>query len=588
MTATLRRANLSSGMFLCSAVLLMTSLAPSPHAGAQMFTSGSTGADGPLNPTQNVVRPLPPTGILNFTTITIPRGVTVRFQANAGNTPAFLLATGDVLIEGAIDVSGPGSLPGGPSGGSGMGPGGGRAGGSASGGGGGFGTAGRNGIGPRGGAGGGTYGQSLPSLVGGSGGGGGGNALASTGGGAGGRGGGAILIATAGTLTINGGTIDARGMRGAGGAAGSFASGESGGGGGGAGGAILLRATTVAGRDWRLLAQGGVGGPGSRGQAHGGEGGAGHVRVESFRSLVQDNAPWGATPQGSFPPNLTAGQPNLADQQKLLAANTPVPGSSLPLPATPPGARQGCAPVINEILTGTAATGTEEFVEIFNPCQAAVSLDGWRLVYRSATNTTPATSTDSSPLFTLQGVLPPGGYVVFGGPGYHGPSSGALQSGIAANGAVGLRDRDLRLIDSVGFGPVPGNAFVEGTPAPAAPVSPTPGLSISRTPDGADTNDNSRDFVVTPPTPMGANARTGLGPATAPPSVPPVSGSTTPLQGQFPASAPQPLSPFLDSTGVLYACLNPNGQLRPVPPTTPCASGEVKIHWPVVPDLPKP
>jgi hypothetical protein len=205
--------------------------------------------------------------------------------------------------------------------------------------------------------------------------------------------------------------------------------------------------------------------------------------------------------------------------------------------------------VINEVLTGTVATSTEEFVEVFNPCSTAFNLDGWRLVYRSANNTTPANLGEGSPLVTLQGILPPGGYLVFGGPGYHvhSTSSGALQSGIAANGAVGLRDRDLRLIDSVGFGQVPGNAFVEGTPAPAAPVSPTPGLSISRSPDGADSNDNSRDFTVTTPTPMAANARPGTVATTPPPNVPTGIGSTIlPQPGPPPAAtgAPDQLPPW--------------------------------------------
>jgi hypothetical protein len=265
----------------------------------------------------------------------------------------------------------------------------------------------------------------------------------------------------------------------------------------------------------------------------------------------------------------------------LILCLTPSPHAAAQAPAN-------CHPVINEVLTGAAATGTEEFVEVFNPCATPIAVDGWRLVYRSATNTAPATATDSSLLFTLQGVLQPGGYVVFSGPGYHGPSSGALRSGIAPSGAIGLRDRDSRLIDSVGFGPVPGAAFVEGMPAPAPPAAPSPGLSISRAPDGADTNNNSRDFVVTPATPMGANARPGLGSATALPNAPPVSGSTTPLPGQFLPAAPSTPSPFLDNSGVLYACLNPSGQLRTVAPNTPCAAGEMKIHWLVVPDSPKP
>ncbi len=90
------------------------------------FNSGSTGADGPLDLTgtasgttiefdPNVFKngsgqPLDPEGdnIYNFTTITIPAGVTLRMHAwtlrNSG--PAYFLASGAVDIEGTIDLSG--------------------------------------------------------------------------------------------------------------------------------------------------------------------------------------------------------------------------------------------------------------------------------------------------------------------------------------------------------------------------------------------------------------------------------------------------------------------------------------------------
>lgn len=47
-----------------------------------------------------------PEGVLNFTTVHIPPGVVVSFVANNLNTPVFLAATGDILIEGTLVVSG--------------------------------------------------------------------------------------------------------------------------------------------------------------------------------------------------------------------------------------------------------------------------------------------------------------------------------------------------------------------------------------------------------------------------------------------------------------------------------------------------
>lgn len=73
---------------------------------AAPFDSGSTGADGPLSPIADTVLPLPPNGVFNFTTITIPAGVTVTFARNPANTPVTLLASGDVDISGSILLDG--------------------------------------------------------------------------------------------------------------------------------------------------------------------------------------------------------------------------------------------------------------------------------------------------------------------------------------------------------------------------------------------------------------------------------------------------------------------------------------------------
>src|SRR5262249_13891913 len=73
---------------------------------AQPFNSGSTGAYGALNVTSNLTLDLPADGIFNCTTITINGGATLRFNGNPLTPPVYLLATGDVKITGAIDVSG--------------------------------------------------------------------------------------------------------------------------------------------------------------------------------------------------------------------------------------------------------------------------------------------------------------------------------------------------------------------------------------------------------------------------------------------------------------------------------------------------
>lgn len=76
----------------------------------QTFSSGSTGADGAYAPSCaptpcTVVEPLNATGTYNYTTVTIPAGVTVRYTRNAANTPVTILASGDVTINGGINLN---------------------------------------------------------------------------------------------------------------------------------------------------------------------------------------------------------------------------------------------------------------------------------------------------------------------------------------------------------------------------------------------------------------------------------------------------------------------------------------------------
>jgi len=124
-------------------VILLLALWSTVSYGA--FVSGSTGTDGAFNPTVNTVVTLPVSGILNYTTVNIPAGITVTFQKNADNTPVYIRASGDVNISGTISVNGsngtsipgkggPGGFDGGNGGtmydrgGNGLGPGGGLSG----------------------------------------------------------------------------------------------------------------------------------------------------------------------------------------------------------------------------------------------------------------------------------------------------------------------------------------------------------------------------------------------------------------------------------------------------------------------------
>lgn len=331
------------------------------------FVSGSTGADGALNIASGTIT-LPPSGILNYTTVNITG--TVIFTPNATNTPVVILATGDVNISGTINVSGttastlvpgkggPGGFDGGygamvtgATGGRGQGPGGGS--GSTSGnpyaGSGSYATAQTNCT--QCGA---TYGNPyiVPAL-GGSGGGGGYLSSAN-----GGGGGGVIVIASSGTANITGAIY----------AYGGNAS--SGFGGNGSGGAIRIIANTIKG-------EGAIGALGTNGNN-------GYIRLETTNnmrgsgtspmyvlgrpsSVFGSNQPSLAiTAVGGIPVTSTAtprySQPDIAFTYgttspvtvDISASNIPV-GSTVKVRAIP---QNGADTVVTTTLTGTLQSST--------------------------------------------------------------------------------------------------------------------------------------------------------------------------------------------------------------------------------------
>lgn len=192
---------------------------------AQGFDVGSNGSLGDLVISANTTMDLPPDGRIHVRSLTVNSGVTLQFRKNTNNTPVFILAQSNIVVDGIIAVNGfdrrnlaggeggPGGFGGGNPGfgsefppGHGFGPGGGRGGvnscstGESICSGGSFGTLGFNSSTGR-------YGDSLLlSMVGGSGGGGGSGSTLQGGGG----GGGAILLAANQRITIRG-AVQARG-----------------------------------------------------------------------------------------------------------------------------------------------------------------------------------------------------------------------------------------------------------------------------------------------------------------------------------------------------------------------------------------
>ncbi|MBG6085188.1 ExeM/NucH family extracellular endonuclease [Zhihengliuella flava] len=167
--------------------------------------------------------------------------------------------------------------------------------------------------------------------------------------------------------------------------------------------------------------------------------------------------------------------------------------------------------VINEAyLSGGSrdAAFTHKFVELFNPTDHAVSLDGWSLQYRSATG-----EADSHGLAELSGTIEPGGHFLISG-GSNGTAGDQLPAAdVTAGGAFNpsgsrgtiiLAQTSERLslptgsiigvenvADLLGYGS--SNTFeTEAADAPASNADPK---SLNRT-EGPDSDDNSADFSL--------------------------------------------------------------------------------------------
>ncbi|MGZ3428940.1 MAG: lamin tail domain-containing protein [Polyangia bacterium] len=155
--------------------------------------------------------------------------------------------------------------------------------------------------------------------------------------------------------------------------------------------------------------------------------------------------------------------------------------------------------VVNEVKTGSAASASDEFIELYNPCALTVDLTGFSVVYRSAAGVTDVV------VVSLTKTIGGNGWLLIAGPAYSNGGTPDQTYGVgrlaAAGGGVGLRDGALALVDSVGYGSAT-NAFIEG----AATAAPPNGQSIARQPNGTDTGHNDLDFAIaTTPTPRAAN-----------------------------------------------------------------------------------
>ncbi len=172
--------------------------------------------------------------------------------------------------------------------------------------------------------------------------------------------------------------------------------------------------------------------------------------------------------------------------------------------------------VVSQFQSGGGGAGTfnDEFVEIFNRGSAPIDLNGYRVVYRSASGSNDVAVPFAS--WTSSTIIPPGGYYLIASTSYDGGVTpnmtydpAACQCSMGAGGgglAIRLGSNNTgAIIDSVGWGTAT-NVFVET----AATAGPAANNSQRRKQNGCqDTDNNANDLeAVIPSAPRNASTPT--------------------------------------------------------------------------------
>lgn len=153
--------------------------------------------------------------------------------------------------------------------------------------------------------------------------------------------------------------------------------------------------------------------------------------------------------------------------------------------------------VISEVYGGGGNKGasfSNDFIELYNPTDAAIDLTGWSVEYF-------ASNGNSGGKITLSGTIAPHGYYLVQGAAGNGqaqalptPDAEGKVNMSGTKGSVQLADATGNTIDLVGYGAA---SKFEGSATGALSND----TSASRNAAGADTDDNSADFTVGTPSP---------------------------------------------------------------------------------------
>ncbi len=259
--------------------------------------------------------------------------------------------------------------------------------------------------------------------------------------------------------------------------------------------------------------------------------------------------------------------------------------------------------VISEVQIGQSGTGNagNDFIELYNPTDSPIDLNGYRLVKRTKSGV----SDSSIKSWTSETIIPPNGYYLWANSNWSPPviPDAVTAATIAADNGIALRrgpENTGEIIDSVAWGEA-ANIFIEGSvfsvnlPFDSSierkACSSSTSLSMrsedSSNGNAEDTDNNSNDFVLrdTPdpqntistreatncnlvlPTPTITPLPT-IEPDPEPTGTPEPTPSPTPSPTQIPTSSPVPTiaptaSPTIQPTTEPTLAPNPTSTTKP-------------------------
>ncbi|MCM0619558.1 ExeM/NucH family extracellular endonuclease [Nocardioides bruguierae] len=267
--------------------------------------------------------------------------------------------------------------------------------------------------------------------------------------------------------------------------------------------------------------------------------------------------------------------------------------SPLVLTGVAQAATDGSGLVISEVYGGggnSGATWTNDFIELYNPTDAAISVDGMSVQYRSSGGNSGGTTDLSGSVapgatFLIQEAAGNGGTDALPTPDAEGTLGMSGSSGtvslVDGTEVVDPRVDASAVVDLVGYGSA---SIVETAAAPG--LSST--TSASRAAAGTDTDDNSADFTAGAPSPTNSAGETE---APAPDPVDPVDPdavSIAEIQGTDAAASPldgdtvttEGVVTAVYETGGLNAFVIQTGGTGAGADATPGASDAVYVYGP--------